>query len=317
MRMLFLHRVRFNGWARLCVLSVLVLSVSGCSSVSAVKQRTRKVAEVITFSGGGYNKVVGVMPLENDSFIQPSDFENLFKSRFMGGLDRICPEVIWLTPGDPDRPNPLERVPRLASGGIDNLALAREGKAMGLHAILFAGLINVDAEQKEKGILLFRDTHYFGRVQLNIAAYSTETGAKLLDEIVTLQREVGGAEYDAIASKDAAGVYELAEALEEIADTGAEMACEALRNTDWQAYVVNVEGARISFAPGREAGVRTGDTFEVFDSGEIIENRFGQRFLVPGKKTGEVRVTMVNPGKAEAEPLGEIYVKTGFIVRPK
>ncbi len=317
MRVRSLHRVRFNSWALLCLLPVLVLSVSGCSPVSAVKQQTRKVAEVITFSGGGYKKVVGIMPLENDSFIQKSDFETLFKDPFFDRLERICPEVIWLKPGDPDGPGPLDRAPRLASGGIDNLALARRGKALGLHAILLAGLLNVDAEQKEKGFLLFRDTHYYGRVQLNIAVYSTETGAKLLDEIVTLQREVDGAEYDAIASKDAAGVYELAEALEEIADTGAEMSCETLRETGWKGYVVNVEGERISFAPGREAGVRTGDIFEVFDSGEIIENRFGQRFLLPGKKTGEIRVTTVKNGKAEAEPLGEIYVKTGFVVRPK
>lgn len=317
MNRISLHRGRSGFGALLCVLPVLMLVWSGCSSVSAVKQQTRKVADVITFSGGGYKKIIGIMPLENDSFIRKSDFDNLFKTRFFERLERTCPNVIWLKPDDPDTPNPLDRVPRLASGGIDNLALARQGKALGLHAVLLAGLINVDAEQKEKGIMLFRDTHYFGRVQLNIALYSTQTGAKLLDEIVTLQTEVDGAEYEAIAAKDSAGVYELTEALEEIADTGGDLACETVREASWQAFVLDVEGERISFAPGRESGVRTGDTFEVFDSGEIIENRYGQRFLVPGKKTGDIRVTTVFIGKAEAEPLGEIYVKTGFIVRPK
>ncbi len=317
MSRIFLHRGGSGFGAFLCMLPVLMLVWSGCSSVSAVKQQTRKVAEVITFSGGGYKKIVGIMPLENDSFIRESDFDNLFKTRFFERLERTCPNVIWLKPDDPDNLNPLNRVPRLASGGIDNLALARQGKTPGLHAVLLAGLINVDAEQKEKGILLFRDTHYFGRVQLNIALYSTETGAKLLDEIVTLQKEVDGAEYEAIAAKDSAGVYELTEALEEIADLSGDLACETVRKSSWQAYVVDVEGERISFAPGRESGVRIGDVFEVFDSGEIIENRYGQRFFVPGKKTGDIRVTTVFIGKAEAEPLGEIYVKTGFMVRPK
>lgn len=300
-----------------CALLALMLVLYGCSSVSAVKRQTRKVAEAITFSGGGYKKVVGVMPLVNDSFIRDSDFEAIFKTRFLDRLDQIGPEVIWLKPGDSNTPNPLDRAPLLASGGIDNLALARQGKALGLQAVLIAGLLNVDAEQKEKGLLIFRDTHYFGRVQLNIALYSTETGAKLLDEIVTLQKEVDGAEFDAIASKDGAGVYELAEALEEIADTGVDMACETMRDAPWLAYVVDVDGARISFAPGREAGVRVGDLFEVYDSGRVIENRYGQRFLIPGRKTGDIRVVDVFIGKAEAEPLGEIYVKTGFVVRPR
>jgi len=243
--------------------------------------------------------------------------EHLFQDHFLKAIEEQCPEIICLKPGDSAYPKNITAIPRLITGQIDNLALAETGRLLGFNAILTGNIANIYAEEKEKGILIFKDTHYYECSRINFQIFDMTTAAKLLDESIECENEIEGAEFDAITAKDEKGVMELEEAMSKIASDGAEKVCDTINDIEWQGYVKSVEGDKIILSCGREINIKPGDIFEVFGTGEVIKGKYGQKFIIPGDKTGEITITKVLVGRSEAVPLAKLKVEPGFAIKPK
>lgn len=291
---------------------VLVTSLMGCASV---RKQTKKVVGVLPFAGERLRKKVVIVPFENTTFIPDEEMRQRFMDPFAALLAADCAAVLWIRPGDAGYPEDLGRVPRLASGRVDNMALAEIGRASGVNAFLLSNAASIDAEEKEKGFFIFRDTHYFESAQIGFQLYDTGTGAKLLDESLKASIEVDGAEFDAIIARDLQAMYELDQTLGRIAADGAEKVCESLGKHPWQGFVTAVQDGGITLSSGRETGMAVGDVLKVYGIGEVVAGKFGQRFIIPGAPTGEIEITSVGDGEAEARPLGETEVAEGFVVR--
>lgn len=295
-------------------LLLLIIFLCACSPI---QRQTKKVIGALPFAGERLRKKVVIVPFENTSFISDQEIHQLFMSRFTDRLINDCDNVSWVKPGDPEFPDALDRVPRLDSGRVDNLALAEMGRASGVNAFLLGNVAGVDAEEKEKGFFIFRDTHYYESAQIGFQLYDTGTGAKLLDESLKESVEVDGAEFDAIQAKDLNAMYELGQTIDRIVEKGAETVCETLGKHPWQGFVAAVQDGRITLSSGRETGMRIGDVFEVYRIGEVIEGKFGQRFVIPGTLAGEIEITAVADGNAKARPVGETDVAAGYTVKLK
>jgi hypothetical protein len=299
--------------AVICALALLW----GCAAVSAVKEQTRQVVKTISLKKSPYKKKVVVLPIQNETFITGSDIEKIFQKPFFEFLDHEYPHVFWIKPGEVIYPEQLLRLPRLISGQIDNLTLVRIGRELGLNAIVSVNLVNIDAEEKKTGILMFKGTDYFARVRIGFQVYDIGTGAKLLDDSTTHNLKVDGSEFDAIKTKTPDGVYGLNEVMTEIAEQGAEKVCNVIESHIWEGYVVSVEDNRMILSCGREHNLKTGDRFDLFNSQEIIEGKDGQKFFLPGVRVGEAEIISVAVGRSEALPVGSILVKPGFSIRPQ
>lgn len=292
--------------------ALLLLLPGGCSTV---KKQTKKITGALPFVGERLQKKVVVVPFANTTFISDQDMKPLFTNLFIDLLSKDCTGILWVKPGDPDYPAAIDRVPRLASGRIDSLALAETGRAMGANAFLMGNVVSVDAEEREKGFFIFRDTHYYESAQVGFQIYDTGTGAKLLDESVKESIEVDGAEFDAILARDLKAMYELGETMGRIAAGGVEKVCEALGKHPWQGFVAAVQDGKVILSSGREIGMKTGDVLKVYRTGEIVEGKDGQRFIVPGPPAGKIEITAVGDGRAEAVPLEGAEVAAGYTVQ--
>lgn len=301
----------------LIFITFLSFIVAGCSAVSVVKKQTKNVVKAITFQNSPYKKRVAIMPFENKTFVSSQNVEHLFQNHFLKAIEEQCPEIIWLKPGDPAYPKDITAIPRLVTGQIDNLALAKTGRLLGFNAILTGNIANIYAEEKEKGILIFKDTHYYECSRINFQIFDMATAAKLLDESIECENEIEGTEFDAITAKDERGIMDLENAMSKIASEGAEKVCDTINDLEWRGYVKSVEGDKIILSCGRETDVKPGDIFEVFETGEVIEGKYGQKFIIPGDKTGEITITKILVGRSEAVPSGKIEVKPGFAIKPK
>jgi len=295
----------------------LWIPFAGCSAVATVKDRAAKMAEALPFTGSHLKKRVAVIKTENRTFIGKEDIDGGLEKRFAEILDRECADIFLVTAEDPSYPEDLAQLSRAETGGIDNLALARLGSDAGLNAVVMVTVTDTDSDEREKGILIFRDTRYFGTLRADIVVYDTGTGAKLIDESITLEKEVDGAEYDAIRARNPGGIYEMRDMLEAVAGKGGGKVCKTMQKQPWQGYISAVEDGKILLSCGRETGIKSGDVFEVFDRGEIIKGKYGQQFYVPGRKTGEMTLTDVFVGKAEGMPAGDTAAKPGYFVRMK
>ena len=105
------------------------------------------------------------------------------------------------------------------------------------------------------------------------------------------------------------------EALEELADDIADDICDILSETRWIGFVTRVANGTVTLSSGADAGLTPGTKLELYNSDRIFKNPRGGRFFVPGTKTGEIEIRVVNPKSAEAILLPDSKAKPGYAVR--
>ena len=302
---------------RLCLLSLFFLvCLQACTAYTTIKEKTAEAAKSLAFSGDGMIKKVAVLSPENKTFISEKDFNELFGQKFLETLDEECSDIILIKPKDKGYPSQLEKLVMQNSGMPDNLTFVKLGRELGLNAIVIVKAVEADAEEKEKGIPFFKDTHYFGILQINVVAYSMLTGAKIIDESPSSETEIDGSEFDAIRAGETQGIFEISEALSEMAANAGEKVCETIGEERWHGYIIAVDGERVRLSSGRETGLKPGDILNVYDQGERIQGKNKEVFLIPGEKIGEIKITEVFAGKGEAMKVSGGDIQPGCVVRP-
>jgi len=211
----------------------------------------------------------------------------------------------------------LINLPIHPTGQLDNLAIAKAGKQIGLNAIVTGRLIDIKATKEESGILWFKGAGNIVQMQIIVEVYDTETAAKLLDEIFFHEIEVNEQEFESKKKKKAEGISGFKDAFMHIAGVAGEKICDTVVRQPWKGYIVSISGNRIIISSGRKSGLISGDILEVYAGEKIINGKDGQRFFVPGLKTGEIKITTVYPDRAEAVSVSASDIKEGYSVRIK
>ncbi len=303
------YMVRYSS----ILLAVLFL-FSGCTAAKTVRN---KVGKSLAFSGSHLKKKVLLLPFENHTFLKNDSVRSNAQKQFLESLREECGDCVLIGHADPDFPESFAETPMHMSESPDNMALIRMASEAGVNAVIRGSIRNAESHEKEKGILIFKDRHYFAAARMDFSVFDSATGAKLLDESIRREQETDGAAFDAIKAGQTVSFNEINTLLENIAAEGGGKAGAAIRKQVWQAYVSAVEGNRLRLSSGRESGIRKGDFFEVFDRGEIIRGKNDQPFYIPGKKLGEMTAEEVSAGKTEGMFSGDGTVKAGDFVRLK
>jgi len=150
---------------------------------------------------------------------------------------------------------------------------------------------------------------------VHVNVLDTETGTKLIDQSFTHKKNSDDIEIESLKSGKIEPEF-LNEALEHIAREAGKKICERMKRVSWKGYVYSVSGDKISISSGSNMGVTLGKEFDVFRNTVIVGVQ-GQRFLVPGPKTGEVKITGVFDDSAEALIVSGDSIKEGYILRAK
>lgn len=286
---------------------------AGCGGVSTLQQGTRRVTEAISFSRP-HPKRVALLEVENRTFFNAAAVAETFRTPFLEALGGFCSDLSLTVPAEDGSPAGLANPPRQPSGRIDNLELAEIGRRYGVHAGILLRDISVTAEERPRGVLMFRNIVYDLSVRVRLEIYSMATGAKLADELLVRRQTVDWEEYDAVRTRVGRRVYELPGMMTALSRQAAERACDAIRKEPWRAFVMEVDGNRGVLSSGREAGLAPGEILTLFAPGEIIEGRDGQRFRIPGIRAGRVRVVEAYTGRAVIEPVGDEAISAGSTV---
>lgn len=306
----------------LCWLAIVPLT-AGCSPFSTIKKTTltikkttKRITNVFDFSNENLKKKVGLALFENKTLISGLNFEETFPDNLATAINEACPDVLLVKPGEAERRDRLVELPRQASGRVDTLALAKAGRQLGYNAIVTGALIDLKTNTKKSGILLFKDTHYFIQVKIMVEVYDTETGAKLLDESYLDKIEVETTESEP-GAEYTFDIPAINEALLNLANIMGEKICESVSRQPWQGYIVAINGDEVAISSGSEAGLNVGQILEVYDSLKIIEGANNQRFFIPGLKTGEIKITAVDPDRAKAVAVSGNVIWAGSTVKLK
>lgn len=300
------------------------LLVSGCTALrDAGKGLARGVSEVgrgvgEVFSGGrpgGLGLSLVVLALEEPATTGGGEFAALFRSRIADHLGSRCGGLLV----DRDFGRLLGTLPRLASGAVDGHALALLSRPRGVtHAVVGSPLEPRVVEEKT-GFWLWKGSRVRVSLGLRLEVFDAETGGKSLDErfweeaVLEPEAEPQGAEIP-LENIPAAVIATLRERL--LAEAG-RSACRHLAETPWRGFVVAAQGRELTISSGRGVGLREGMRLEVFAPGRPLENRDGQRFLLPGARLGEARLREVGEARAVAVLEEPAAVEAGATVRLK
>ncbi len=280
----------------------------------AVKAKP-KTASAGKVSPGSLRKSMGMAVIENRTFYSLDNFQETLGNNLAGTLQDNCSGLILLKTGDEKYPSGFEKLPRLSSGGIDNFKLCETGRELGLTAIMTGSITDIKTSDEIRGILLWKDSDPAVSLTVNIGLLDTETGTKILDESFTHKKYSDDIEMESIKSGKIEPAF-LKEAFEQIARKAGKKVCERMKREAWKGYVSSVSGDKITISSGSNMGVTQGKAFEVFGT-SLLVGMHGNRFLVPGSKTGEIKITGVFDDSAEALIVSGDLIREGYTVRAK
>ena len=302
-----------------CVLtlSMILLFTAGCSTLLSVNTTAKRFIRNVRSPDGDLKKKVGIARFENKTTMLHQALELRYINYLVENLNASCPNIILVKPDDADVPDFLITLPKQESGWVNTLELAEAGRQTGLNAIVTGALTTIEKKQEERGFWWFKDIHYFFEVHLSVNVFDTLTGAKLLDESFAHEMEIDETEFTGSNTSSDVVTSIINEAFQKIAAGMGEQVCTQVVLQQWKGYITSVREDNMVIASGKNVGIAPGDIFEVYDSSEIFTGSAGQRFFIPGLKTGEIQVTKVFAESAEAVRISGETITEGSSIRPK
>jgi hypothetical protein len=306
---------RFEASAITLLLLGTFLWVSGCSTIGNLAKQTKGVARHIGYPDGGLKKKIVLGRFENKSAYTDPHLEDLVRARLGEELLEKCSDLLLMKPEDPQASHFSGELPRDETGKIQSHELARLGRRLGLNAVINGAIIDIRREQESRGMLWFKDTYYFIRIQILTEVYDTETGAKLLDESFSKLLEVDEWDSSLIMDKAQGAAAEIHETIDQMAVVIGEKVREAIQSQPWKGYIIAGSGKNVTISSGSEIGLRAGDVLDVYDSGQVIKGARNQLYFLPGLKIGKVKLEEVLPSRSEAVITSGENVRAGCSVK--
>jgi hypothetical protein len=282
-------------------------------TVRAVGETSRKVSSGLIPSGSGLKYKIALIGTENHPQKSSSGFPAFFQKSLTGFLQTDCPESVV----DEKIGEIIKSAPRLASGQIDGYALAIISRPSGLNFFVIGTLSDTRLMDEKTGFWLWKDTRYKIRAVLRVEVVDSATGTKALDETLFEEVVIDELRYQQLQEGGPLPFAEIEPILNRLLPEAGSKLCEALSRQPWQGFVVGAEEGRISISSGSAVGLSAGRTLEVFGSGRVVESKDGLRFLQPGDRVGEARITSVSSDTAEAVLSSPAVAGSGGTVRLK
>jgi hypothetical protein len=286
-------------------------------TTESIAKTTQKITTGLTGSDSDLKRIVGITNFKNKSQRVTRDFEDIFHKGLPDHLDNKCKNIIVATAETSGPWSQLKELPRLPSGEIDNFALAVIGRQLGLNALVAGSLEDVRISNELRGIWWTKDVHYEIQVYVRVEVYDSETGTKILDDTFVRDIEIDELEYQLIRNNETIQMPELNETINKLLSDVGDNICETVRAQRWNGFITRVNGDKFVISSGSRVGLQPGDILEVYDSSRIIEGAGGQRFYVPGLKSGEIEISVLTENEAEATLVSGDSIQPGSTVRRK
>ena len=297
-------------------LLLIAWAAAGCSLYSDIRDATRDTSLWEENVGSHLTKQVVLTPLQNRTAQQTAGHPAAFSRALGSALAGECARTRLILPGDPDFPAGLTPLPETRPGLTDSQTIAEIGRRLGINAIVTATVFDLSGKTERRGILWFRDSKSFAQFNVGVAVFDMETGAKVLDETYEDEIEIDPFDLEALEAGQSIENPELEETLKEAAEELAEAACDRIADLPWKGFLLSANDP-VQISAGKNAGISVGDRFDVYAPGKEMEGLDGQRFFLPGRKIGLVKVVSVMRNRATVRVVSaEEPLASGYAVLP-
>lgn len=283
----------------------------------AASYRTADQPTIRDFSARNtYVKTIGVVALLNTSPFTDGEVPGRFMAAFLDRMAADADNAVLAVPGNPAAPSFLWSPPRLANADLDVFSLAAQARQEGMNAVVSPILMDVRVRTRDTGFWIFKDVAYSLQIQTAASIYDAITGARLALGILIDEIDIDVYEAEMVRSGQVVEFPDLAETAAAMGEALGERMIEAANDSLWTTSVVALTNDACVLPVGGEAGIAEGDRFTVLDGSGMLTGLDGQRYIVPGPKTGDVVIGQVAPRRSLARPESGPLPPQGSILVP-
>ena len=244
---------------------------------------------------------VAITEIVNQTPLGQRDVRDIFFSVAGEHIEKTK-HINVLIPGSPGYPVK----PPVTPGSHPAIEL-KSARLSGVHVVVTEILKGIGIDRKATDGKWLAPDSPDAELHLQLAVYDTSTGAKILDETVIEKIHTPAAQGDQ---------PDINATLKTLSTRAAGRIVSALSGLKWTSCITDVTATDIRIPSGSRAGLTPGNLFEVFDT-RVMEGALGRQFIVRSQKTGEIKITEVNPSGSAAVQLSGGRLRTGSIVIPK
>ncbi|CAB5079245.1 hypothetical protein D3OALGA1CA_2326 [Olavius algarvensis associated proteobacterium Delta 3] len=281
-------------WATLVILCGLL---AGCGFYRELRDATRDLKVIERRPDRHLKKKIAMAVFTDLTPFEKAGFKATYRKVLRDLLQEKCAGNTLFEYRTADSPLPLTKLPRNKAGLVDNLAVAETGRRLGANVLLIGAVFDISGKEEKRGIWWFRGSRSYIQIQLLVEAYEMETGAKILDESVSGEIRADPYDVEQLEQVQFTPTPELKEKLVDLARRLGKKVCKEVSKLPWRAFVISV-GEEIRISAGKEAGVKQGARFDVYENTRVMESRIGQQFFVPGAHVGRIEIIRVDSNSA-------------------
>lgn len=293
---------------RVLFLCAVMFVLTGCFTLPSQYMEAEKKTVNDGYSRSNYHKMVAVSPLSINTFLPDPNLGAVFQNAFVEALKDESPDTRFVMAD-------AARYPMITSA-VNNGQLVSFGREYGFNAVVSTAILDIQTRAEEEGIWLFKGTQHYLQIRIQAEAMDPGTGARLSSEIMAREIEIDDQNVQMIKARQPDLIPDLAEEVLDMAEDLGEMVAEKLDDHQWRGLVVSSDDSGVLIAPGANAGLASGDRFEIFDGSRTIKSADGTNYIVPGYKKGEIAVTSVSPHNARATLSSGEMPEAGDFVLP-
>jgi hypothetical protein len=231
-----------------------------------------------------------------------------------GAMRKNNHRLILVTPGEAEYPAFMKVYHPLSMQDV--FFVAQTARQQGYHCLLQASVENIRVHDEKTGIWWFRKIRYFMTVVVSVDVFDTFTGAKISGEVQERSTKIDPDSYAGFLAGSPNSIATVQALVGEIAKNLGEQAADAIAESKWVTSVAHVGNPHISLTAGSSSGLRVGDRLSIFEGRRIIDGQEGEKFIVPGYKVGDIRITAVDKDGAQASSIGACDIRPGDIAVP-
>ena len=308
--------IRFRSF-RVLLPVLMAVFLSGCGAYSSLKKSTENIARDFWAPDDDLKKTVFRAALNNQVAAARQDLGDAIDSRYRESLALSCPALMLAGVNNEPAYQPLNQLFQNSSGQMDNVALVRVGKKLGLTAVVSSRFYAIAIRKQDTGFLWFLKKLPFAWISASTEVYDIETGAKYLDQTFTREIELDEDTAEQVRKGNIGSVSDIDQAVNEIIKDMADAVCDVLVRKPWKGFVSQVSGDSLTLSSGSDAGLTVGRVLQVYSAGTRMQGAEGQTYLLPGSRIGDIRITAVRSDSADAEIVSGGGFQVDDVVRTK
>ena len=306
------HARHFAGYMAWTCLALAVFGMAGCRAVSNFKHVYSDMARSWQHPTDHFKRKVVVVVRKSPAFELPAGMKTdpgaFFAQALSAALPDQCAKIVMEKSGSIKLPE--------GKSALDPdmiFSLCQKARQVGCNAVICCELNAFTPVKREKSgsrffnlfsktdparVALEKQYPDIYTIKIDLFACSTLSGARFYQDRLVYHYDPLKTDISAVPAGSGIGDSALRKAFDVMADRSAGALCPAICDQIWAGFGISATADSITIHSGADVGLQAGTVLTVYSPGAVITSVNGEKYWMPGHRTGDVQMDTVSADTA-------------------